>query len=98
MDREAFNERRAQAHNGIADEYRDAWLAGRWAHPVTAYRGDEPLQSLISEALWDSADGLQRDVLELVREQANAGNVKALSIINRMADAHAEVTTELRGI
>jgi hypothetical protein len=98
MDREAFNERRAQAHNGIADEYRDAWLAGQWETRVSAYRGDEPLQALISEALWDSADGPQREVLELVREQANAGNAKALSIINRMADAHAEVTTELRGI
>jgi hypothetical protein len=97
-DREAFAQIRSEAHDSIAAEYRDAWLAGKWEQSVSAYRGDEPLQALISEVLWDSADGPQREVLELVREQANAGNEKALAIINRMADAHAEVTTELRGI
>jgi hypothetical protein len=97
-DREAFAQIRSDAHEGIAAEYRDAWLAGKWEKRVSAYRGDEPLQALISEALWDADEGPLRAVLELVREQANAGNVKALAIINRMAEAHAEVTTELRGI
>ena len=79
----------------VADEFTRSWLKG-WPERIDAAVGSEPIASAISGDLCNVPGNALHDIIELVREQANAGNAKALGIVEKMAREYASGLAELK--
>lgn len=79
----------------VADEFTRGWLKGS-PERIDAAVGSEPLASVISCDLCNVPGNALHDLIELVREQANAGNARALGIVEKMAREYAKGLAELK--
>ena len=78
----------------IADDYRTALMRGHGLVPC--WNRTETVAQVVSEELMDAPGNVLHDILALIREQATAGNEKALAIVQRLTFEHAVNTAELR--
>lgn len=93
-ERHASAEARSLLIEDIADTYRTALLRGHGLVPC--WNRSESAAQVVSEELMDAPGNVLHDILELIRERANAGDEKALAIVQRLTFEHAVNTVELR--
>lgn len=93
-ERHASAEARSLLIEDIADTYRTALLRGHGLVPC--WNRSESVAQVVSEELMDAPGNVLHDILELIRERANAGDEKALAIVQRLTFEHAVNTVELR--
>lgn len=93
-ERHASAEARSLLIEDIADTYRTALLRGHGLVPC--WNRSESVAQVVSEELMDAPGNVLHDILELIRDRANAGDAKALAIVQRLTFEHAVNTVELR--